>query len=367
MHPTTAAAMLEPDTTDPHMISERAVPSWYRVYGAEIERHSSPIFARSAARARALAYLAGLRSPAARKHAWHLAAITGAVHPDGFQHLLGRAQWNPDTLRDRLRSYGSAYLAAADAIGGLDATGFGKKGRHAVGVSRQSSGTAGRIAHGQGGVVLRSAAALGHTLLDRELYWPAGWTADRARGRRAGVPAARAFAPKPALAQQMLARTCAAGVTVAWLTGDRGAGAQRPVRQWLEQRHQASVLAVAGQATVWRQPQQCAVHALRSKLPRAGWQRLSAGTGAQGGRGYAWQRVALDAPAPTGWRRWVVVRRSRNDARARTASSACALAEMRLAPQVAVAGTRWTVAERIQTGNGAVGLAHDAVSSGTGG
>ena len=35
---------------------------------------------------------------------------------------------------------------------------------------------------------LAYASALGHTLLDRELYLPKEWTADRERCRRAGIP-----------------------------------------------------------------------------------------------------------------------------------------------------------------------------------
>jgi SRSO17 transposase len=65
--------------------------------------------------------------------------------PYGVQHLLGRAEWNPDELRDLLRTYVLDYLADADAVGVLDETGFLKKGRRSVGVARQYCGTAGRV------------------------------------------------------------------------------------------------------------------------------------------------------------------------------------------------------------------------------
>ena len=52
-------------------------------------------------RTRALSYLAGLLSPAERKNSWQLAEISGEPTPYGFQHLLGRADWEPDGLRDR--------------------------------------------------------------------------------------------------------------------------------------------------------------------------------------------------------------------------------------------------------------------------
>src|SRR3712207_9564081 len=74
-------------------------------YWAELQRRIGPVFARSEARSRAMAYLAGLLSPAERKNSWQLAEISGERNPYGFQHLLGRADWDPEALRDRLRAY----------------------------------------------------------------------------------------------------------------------------------------------------------------------------------------------------------------------------------------------------------------------
>ena len=78
-----------------------------------------------------------------------------------MQHLLGRADWNPDALRDKLRSYVTDYLAESNAVGVIDETGFLKKGHHSAGVARQYSGTAGRIETCQIGVFLTYASARG--------------------------------------------------------------------------------------------------------------------------------------------------------------------------------------------------------------
>src|SRR5215213_2088318 len=75
----------------------------WNVYWAQLERQIGPVFTRSDARRRAMAYLAGLLSPAERKNSWQLAESCGDPNPYGFQHLLGRADWDPDALRDRLR------------------------------------------------------------------------------------------------------------------------------------------------------------------------------------------------------------------------------------------------------------------------
>jgi SRSO17 transposase len=246
------------------------VQAW-RGYWDEIERRIGAVFARSETRTRAMAYLAGLLSPAERKNSWQLAEISGDQNPYGFQHLLGRADWDPEALRARLRAYVTAYLHAPDAVGVIDETGFLKKGTHSAGVARQYRGTAGRIEHCQIGVFLTYASPHGQTLLDRELYLPAAWTADRARCRCAGIPDARAFATKPALARQMLERTLTAGVALAWLTGDSISGDDRALRQWLETHRQAYVLAISGKESVWLQHHQRRISTLlKSCPPRAG-------------------------------------------------------------------------------------------------
>ena len=246
------------------------VQAW-RVYWDERERRIGTVFARSEMRTRAMAYLAGLLSPAERKNSWQLAEISGDPTPYGFQHLLGRAEWEPDALRDRLRPYVTAYLHAPDAVGVIDETGFLKKGPHSAGVARQYSGTAGRIENSQIGVFLAYASRYGHPLLDRELYLPAEWTNDRERCRTAGIPEDRAFATKPALARQMLERTLTAGIVVAWITGDSISGDDRALRQWLEEHRHAYVLAISGKESVWLQhPQRRMRPSWRSCPSRAG-------------------------------------------------------------------------------------------------
>jgi len=351
---------LIPPTLDPLDLPD--VQAW-KLYWAEIERRIGPVFARSDARERALSYLGGLLSPAERKNSWQLAEINGDPNPYGFQHLLGRADWDPDMLRDRLRTYVTDYLAAKDAVGVIDETGFLKKGIHSAGVARQYSGTAGRVENCQIGVFLAYASQHGQTLLDRELYLPKEWMEDRERCEGAGIPDDRAFATKPALARQMLARTFAAGVVLAWVTGDSVYGDDRVLRNWLEERKQAYVLAVSSDETVWLNHEQQQVKAIVAALPGAGWETLSAGVGSKGPRTYDWRRVELSDPPQKGWKRWLLVRRSKSDPSEVTAYIAFALAGTTLAERVRVAGMRWTVEESIQTAKGEVGLDHYEVRS----
>src|SRR5215212_12080237 len=258
------------------------VQAWHTVYWAEIERRIGAVFARSEARERAMSYLAGLLSPAERKTSWQLAEIRGDPNPYGFQHLLGRADWDADLLRDKLRSYVTDYLADTDAVAVIDETGFLKSGRHSAGVARQYSGTAGRIENCQIGVFLAYASLHGHTLLDRELYLPKEWTDDRERCRRAGIPDEHEFATKPLLARQMLARAFEAGMTLAWITADSVYGDDRALRSFLEERKQAYVLALSGKEWVWLGEQQRQIKTILAELSSQGWERLSAGAGSKG-------------------------------------------------------------------------------------
>jgi SRSO17 transposase len=335
-------------------------------YLADIERRLAPSFARAEPRQRALAYLRGLLSAAERKNSWQLAEVSGAATPYGFQHLLGRADWEPDAVRDGLRWYVLDHLRDPDAVLVIEETGFLKKGRHSAGVARQYSGPAGRIENCQIGVFLAYASRLGHALLDRELYLPKEWTDDRARCRQAGIPQDRRFATKPQLAQQMLARALGAGMPAQWVTGDSVYGEDRRLRMWLEGEKQAYVLAVSGKEYVWLGWQQRQVKTILARLPAEGWTRLSAGDGAKGPRWYDWRWLPLADPLEPGWRRWLLVRRSLNEPTELTAYVVVAPQETTLEEVVRVAGTRWTIESGFEEAKGEVGLDHYEVRSWTG-
>jgi SRSO17 transposase len=336
------------------------------LYWAEIERRIGPLFARSDARERAMSYLAGLLSPAERKNSWQLAEQSGVPNPYGFQHLLGRADWDPDALRDKLRTYVTDYLADSDAVGVIDETGFLKKGIHSAGVARQYSGTAGKIENCQIGVFLAYASAQGHTLIDRELYLPKEWTGDPNRCEIAGIPEQREFATKPALAREMLQRAFDANLSVAYVSGDSVYGDDPELRSWLEERQQAYVLARSCDSSVWSGTQQRTIAAVLAELPEHDWVPLSAGAGSKGARVYAWQELRLHPPADRGWRRWLLFRRSLSDPSDVAAYTVFAPAHTTLMAHVQVAGRRWTVEESIQTAKGEVGMDHYEVRSWTG-
>jgi SRSO17 transposase len=313
-----------------------------------------------------MAYLRGLLSPAERKNSWQLAEVSGDPTPYAFQHLLRRALWNPEAVRDELGTNVRQHLADANGVLVIDETRFLKKGQHSAGVARQYSGTAGRIENCQIGVFVGYASQLGQALLDRELYLPEEWTNDRDRCRHAGIPEDRRFATKPQLAQQMLHRALAAGIPAKWITGDSVYGDDRRLRLWLEARPQAYVLAVSGKEYVWLDGHQRQVKTILAALPEDGWTRLSAGDGTKGPRCYDWQWLPLADPVEPDWRRWLLVRRRVSEPTELRAYVVFAPQASTLAEVVRVAGTRWVIEQLFEAAKGEVGLDHYEVRSWTG-
>jgi SRSO17 transposase len=187
-----------------------------------------------------------------------------------MQHLLGRAVWDHDGVRDDVRAYVVEHLGDPDAVLVIDETGDLKKGTTTVGVQPQYTGTAGRVENAQVAVYLVYAGNAGHAMIDRELYVRRGWIADPDRCRAAGIPEQVGLATKPALATQMLARTLDAGIPAAWVTGDEVYGADPDLRAELERRGIGYVRTAACGLASWRA---CADAASTCCAARSPWPR----------------------------------------------------------------------------------------------
>src|SRR6266568_8137954 len=207
-------------------------------------------FGRAEVRKRVGRYLQGLLASVERKNSWQMAEELGEANAHGVQRLLEEADWNEEAVRDELRTYVIEQLGAPDGIMVVDETGFVKKGKQSAGVARQYSGTAGRRENSQIGVFLLYASSKGAAFIDRALYLPEEWTADRVRCREAGIPDEVEFATKGELAQQMLRRAFAAGVPAQWVAGDTVYGYDE-LRLWLDEQQKNYILAVPETHLIW--------------------------------------------------------------------------------------------------------------------
>lgn len=285
-----------------------------------------------------------------------------------MQRLIASATWDADAVRDDLRAYVVEHLGDRRGVLVIDETGFLKKGEKSAGVQRQYSGTAGRIENCQIGVFLAYVGRWGHAFIDRELYLPEGWRADRARCRAAGIPDAVPFRTKPELARRMLERALEARTPAAWVTGDEVDGGDRRLRMWLEQRGQPFVLGVkcteslayppdpAGRLPRW-QP-----HAdeIAATLPAEAWHVLSAGDGAKGSRTYRWAWTDLLRLGGPGWRHALLVRErltpNAPGAYERAYYVVFAPRAATLQDVARVAGTRWAIEQGFEAAKQEVGL-----------
>jgi SRSO17 transposase len=313
-------------------------------------------------------YLRGLIADVERKNGWQLAEYAGYAHPRGIQRVLDRYAWDAEAVRDDLRRWAVAELGDPRGVLVVDETGFPKQGRHSAGVARQYSGTLGKIANCQVGVFLGYATSGGHVGLDRALFVPREWFADRERCRRAGIPDEVVHRTKSRLALEMIEQALDAGVPAAWVTGDEVYGSDGSLRRALEARGQAYVLAVRSNecTTTWppyAPPGQVRTAALAATVPAAAWQRLSCGEGAQGPRLYDWAAVPLRPGLRDGWVHALLVRRHPERPDELAYYLVYAPTDTPLAEIVRAAGARWTIDDLFKLAKGQVGLDHYEVRS----
>ena len=266
------------------------------------------------------------------------------------------------------------HLSDDDAVLVIDETGFLKQGKSSCGVSRQYTGSVGKITNCQIGVFADYVSCHGHAFIDRGLYLPKVWTDDRARLDKAHVPTEASFATKPQMAIAMIARAIVAGVPFRWVAADSvyGVGALEAA---LRRQGKGYVLGVnkSSKFNSWGKAPAVTGTAeeIGAGLDEAAWQRLSAGEGTKGPRLYDWaycELADLDATAPSGgtttglWTRGLLIRRTIGDSALAYFSTWC--------PQgtgidklVDVEGHRWSVEDDFETGKNEFGLDHNETRS----
>ena len=164
-------------------------------------------------------YALGLLSPLKRKSVEPIAAHftsdvdqADAIH-QRLLNFLTDAPWPDEAVRLVAAGYGLSAMAHRAPVQAwiFDDTGFLKQGEHSVGVQRQYSGTAGKVANCQTAVSLTVATERCHLPVDMQMYLPKCWTDDPKRRKEARIPAEICFLTKPQMALGMAQRARAAG------------------------------------------------------------------------------------------------------------------------------------------------------------
>lgn len=160
-------------------------------------------------------YAMGLLGSAKRKSAEPIAATTCADEAtcEPVHHRLLRflrdSPWSDCEVRRIAARHAIEAMTQQEPLRTwvIDDTGFLKQGKHSVGVQRQYTGSAGKIANCQLAVSLSVASAGEQVPIDMELYLPESWTSDPKRRRQARIPDSVVFKSKIDLALEMI--TCA--------------------------------------------------------------------------------------------------------------------------------------------------------------
>lgn len=333
-----------------------------------------PLFLQAGTAASAATFLDGLLGPERRKTGWMRAEAAGDKGPWRQQAVLGRARWDAEALRDVVRDYALGALAEPDATLVIDETGFLKQGKASCGVGRQYTGSAGKVTNCQVGVFAAYASSKGHAFIDRRLYLPKDWTANRDRLAKAHVPEDVRFATKPAIAVAMVQRAIIAGVPFAWVAADTVYGVGE-MEMALRRAGKGYVLGVTGSRHFhsWSRILSVAGPAgeIAKTLPEERYVRLSAGAGTKGPRLFDWVYLELadldpeevGAPAGLGiWTRGLLVRRRPADGALAFFTTWCPLGTS-LETLVRVEGRRWAIEDAFETAKTELGLDHNETRS----
>ena len=200
----------------------------------------APLFRRSTSRESVERYLTGLLTDLERKNCDTIAAAVAGTSTERLQHLLTDAAWEPQTL-DQQRVTALVFQSPRHSILVVDDTGLPKQGRASVGVTRQYSGTLGKVANCQVVVSVHYVAdeptsrAPVHWPLTARLYLPEGWATDAARRSKVHVPAEVAFQTKPELALTLVDQARMWGVPFATVVADAGYGDNPAFLQGLDE------------------------------------------------------------------------------------------------------------------------------------
>src|SRR3974390_195599 len=182
-------------------------------------------------------YVSGLIGPGDRKSIQPMAERFAFCDYDQLHHFIAAGVWDASPVETELLVQADRLVGGNDAVLGIDDTAISKKGTHSVGVGAQYASALGKTANCQTLVSLTLARGEVPVILALRLFLPEGWTSDRARLKRAGVPREyRATRTKPEIALAEIDRVIAAGVRFGCVLADAGYGLSAPFRQGLTAR-----------------------------------------------------------------------------------------------------------------------------------
>lgn len=236
--------------------------------GDQLDSFVAEVFSslsRSDQRAKAGLYARGLMLDGRRKSMQPMAQRLQVDHQQ-LQQFVTTSPWDVVPVRKALSRKACELIAPQAWV--LDDTGFAKDGPHSPCVTRQYSGTLGRVDNCQVAVSVHAATDMASAPLNWRLFVPEAWDVDSAedpderariidRRRRAGIPEGEHHRRKWQMALEMIDELISWGRTAAPVVADAGYGESTALRLALTDRDipyvvavRATVSAHSGHATV---------------------------------------------------------------------------------------------------------------------
>src|SRR4051794_10942048 len=222
-------------------------------------------------------YCKGLLLEGDRKSIEPMAA---RLAPDNVQpmrqslhHLVAKAPWSDETILEEVRKQVVPTMQKQGPVVAwiVDDTGFPKKGKHSVGVTRQYCGQVGKQENCRVAVSLSVATWNSSLPIEYRLYLPKEWAEDAERREKTEVPEEVEFQTKPALALDQIRAAVAANLERGVVLADAAYGINTEFRDGLTELNLPYVMGVQSSMTVWepgKQPLRAKPRGTMGRPPR---------------------------------------------------------------------------------------------------
>src|SRR5215813_7223223 len=231
-------------------------------------------------------YCSGLLTTEGRRSVEPMAAVTAPARVSAqhqkLLHFVANATWSDEQMLTKVRELVVPSMTRRSPIEAwiIDDISLPKKGRHSVGVHHQYCGQLGKQANCQVAVTLSIANHHASLPIAYRLYLPRVWADDKARRKKAHVPASLRFKTKPQIALDQIRAALLAGIAPGVVLMDASYGNNSILRQAITGLGLAYVAAILSTTKVRPvregdpKPPRVSVEALALSLPKRAWRTV---------------------------------------------------------------------------------------------